>query len=77
MVTTDEYVEQIDWMCEQIKDMQEKHMNLFDRINGQSVLIQTLIERMDITTRRLDELYPDRMNHHLRLLKLEEAHEQN
>ncbi len=83
-ISQGEYIEQIDWMCEQIKDMQEKHLNLFDRLNGQSVLIEKLIQRIDdldhfhgITNRRVDELFPDRMNHHLRLLKLEEAHEPN
>lgn len=38
--------------------------------------IKSLTERMDITIRRLDELYPYRLDHHLRLLKLEENNDQ-
>lgn len=49
-----DYIEQIDWMCEQIKDMKFK---------------------LDINNRRVDEIWGKGFDHHLRLLKLEEAHE--
>lgn len=46
-----------------------------EQIDWMCEQIKSLTERMDITIRRLDELFPDRINHHLRLLKLEEAKE--
>jgi ribosomal protein S10 len=46
-----------------------------EQIDWMCEQIKSLTERMDITIRRLDELFPHRLDHHLRLLKLEEAHE--
>ena len=51
-----DYLEQIDWMCEQIKDMKFK---------------------LDINNRRVDEIWGKGFDHHLRLLKLEEAKNDN
>lgn len=102
-----EYIEQIDWMCEQIKDHQilieriieqverltkkldddevrrialytESRVNdLEDKMDWVFEQIEKRYLEQDILIRRVDELFPDRMNHHLRLLKLEEAHEQS
>ena len=51
------------------------HEDSTEQIDWMCDQIKLLTERLDITIRRLDELLPDRINHHLRLLKLEEAHE--
>jgi hypothetical protein len=63
MVTTDEYIEQIDWMCEKIKELREK--------------IADMKLSLDINNRRVDEIWGKGFDHHLRLLKLEEAYEQD
>ena len=62
MVTTNDYAEQINWMCEQIKELREK--------------MDDMKLKLDINNRRVDELWGQNFDRLLRLLKLEEAHEQ-
>lgn len=59
-MSVDDYIEQIDWMCEQIKELREK-------MDDMKILL-------DINNRRVDEIWGKGLDHHLRLLKLEEAH---
>jgi hypothetical protein len=87
-----DYTEQIDWMCEQIAAQKAELVRLSNKISEQSAEIhklEVLWEKVDIleqaidantlgiTVRRVDELWGKGFDHHLRLLKLEESHEQD
>lgn len=122
-LNVDEYIEQMDWVCEQIKSLTERldmacmksqiddsTSQLVRSMNGITTIVGQLNARLDlveqrvieetsdwmceeiksltkklddtdiicqISSRRLDDLYPHRIDHHIRLLKLEEAQNDN
>ena len=84
-----DYTEQIDSICDKIKEltdivelMNKQSEKLIMEIQGLRLREETAVRRLDdmklsldINNRRVDEIWGKGFDHHLRLLKLEEAQE--